>query len=572
MARMLPSFEREFKSDAERKIYGWFEKDPVAANWTVCHSFPLEKVDGHLQGEIDFLVFAPRLGIFSLEVKGGRVSRQDDGWHFVDRNNKETIKKRGPFEQASDGIHAIMDYIGHSFGFDSPYSRVLFGYGVMFPDILFDQQDPGWTQEEIFDSRDYEEVGKYLMSLAKFAAQKWEKTFNSSVVTKLPTEFQINAIVDKLRPFFDLHPLLTTMINGIEEQLVALTAEQYHVLDWMATNPRLLVTGGAGTGKTLLAIEEAIRFKDDNIAFFCFNSNLAAFLRKVIQEKVPGFKGYVGTIHSYLLGFIGKSGVSLPDSALLEPGFFDGPGLDLFRNAFEKSPVFFDRLIIDEAQDILTPVYLDLLSLILDCGLSQGKWSFFGDFSNQAIYRTFSEDIGAVDYLKQNYPLTEVTLTVNCRNSYEICHEIENDTRMIYRQRLHDKPSGIRVLKQCFSSADNEAKQIRQILAELQNKGISGKDIAILSPHAYENSSAINISQIKPYLGPGCDGPFFETIHSFKGLESKVVLLIDIKDYTVSRQLVYIGLSRARDVLYIFESAEAREEREILLIDNGKGQ
>jgi hypothetical protein len=42
-----------------------------------------------MYGEIDFLVLAPKLGVFALEVKGGRVRREDGVWYFTNRYGED---------------------------------------------------------------------------------------------------------------------------------------------------------------------------------------------------------------------------------------------------------------------------------------------------------------------------------------------------------------------------------------------------------------------------------------------------------------------------------------------------
>ena len=38
------------------------------------------------------MVIGPE-GVFCLEVKGGQVSRRDGMWSFVDRDDRETLKR-----------------------------------------------------------------------------------------------------------------------------------------------------------------------------------------------------------------------------------------------------------------------------------------------------------------------------------------------------------------------------------------------------------------------------------------------------------------------------------------------
>ena len=72
---MIPSvISPEIKSNAERKIFEWFRDDPDTEGWVVLHSLGIANHRTVLYGELDFFVIAPKLGVFALEVKGGRVS------------------------------------------------------------------------------------------------------------------------------------------------------------------------------------------------------------------------------------------------------------------------------------------------------------------------------------------------------------------------------------------------------------------------------------------------------------------------------------------------------------------
>lgn len=59
---------------------------------------------------------------------------------------------------------------------------------------------------------------------------------------------------------------------------------------------------------------------------------------------------------------------------------------------------------------------------------------------------------------------------------------------------------------------------------------------------------------IPPYLGEvKKDIPVYATIPGFKGLDSKVVILIDLEQVSAERfqKYLYIGCSRARSLLYV---------------------
>ena len=69
----------------------------------------------------------------------------------------------------------------------------------------------------------------------------------------------INAIAHYLRGDLDFIPTADAILDDVRKQLDQLTQEQRIVLDVLHDSARVLVDGGAGTGKTLLAIEAAQR-------------------------------------------------------------------------------------------------------------------------------------------------------------------------------------------------------------------------------------------------------------------------------------------------------------------------
>ena len=90
MSIMIPSvISPEVKSSAERKIFEWFRNAPGTGQWIVLHSLGITTHNKVIYGETDFLVIAPNLGIFALEVEGGVVVR---AWSSLFASNR----RRGP--------------------------------------------------------------------------------------------------------------------------------------------------------------------------------------------------------------------------------------------------------------------------------------------------------------------------------------------------------------------------------------------------------------------------------------------------------------------------------------------
>ena len=104
MARMFPErLPLQVDSPAERKLYGLF-KARLPGDYTVLHGVPWLSVSPHhgaQDGEADFVIGHPALGVLVLEVKGGAIRRDSatGEWYSRDQHGVEHEIK-DPFEQA----------------------------------------------------------------------------------------------------------------------------------------------------------------------------------------------------------------------------------------------------------------------------------------------------------------------------------------------------------------------------------------------------------------------------------------------------------------------------------------
>lgn len=152
-------------------------------------------------------------------------------------------------------------------------------------------------------------------------------------------------------------------------------------------------------------------------------------------------------------------------------------------------------------------------------------------------------------------------MRTNCRNTKYICDEIKNITGFDSGKEVWNKIAGLSVDHTVFTDEEEELLYLNQIISKLKNDGIEPGEITILSPKKRENSIISQVSEIKirNYSPETTDFITFSTIHAFKGLENKVVIMVDIESFE-QEQLMYVGLSRARIGLFILESKKARNE------------
>ena len=220
---MIPAKQlAEFESDAERKVYKKLERIDWPG-WVCLHSVFLAEHDYQRSGEIDFLLIGP-LGIFVLEIKGGRV-RVDEKhvWIHKNRWGQETRKSKSPFKQANENMHTLLGDLKAD-GFQCRDLRV--GYGVIFTDIIFDTKSTEWVSEQVLDVNSMKSQGEFETALEMHISY-WQKM---QVCPNLVLE-SIQEYVDYLRPRFDRIPTMRSRIDDISVHSTSLTKEQYRILD-----------------------------------------------------------------------------------------------------------------------------------------------------------------------------------------------------------------------------------------------------------------------------------------------------------------------------------------------------
>lgn len=567
MAIMMPArLVEATQSDAEKKLFKKI-KDELGDEWTVLHSLGLSIHHRKPWAEIDFVAVGPE-GIFCIEVKGGRVARREGDWHFTDRNEQTTVKKEGPFAQVGSASAALRAFITGSLERSSNW---VFGYAVAFPDIIFNVPGPDIVSEVIYDARDH--TASFATFVNRLATFWWGRLGGSS--TRLLAELtrvEADSVVQRLRKDFDLRPTMRLQLRTVGDEMIRLTGEQYRVLDGIADNARALVRGGAGTGKTMLAVEETRRRSEagESVLYCCFNRHLARRLRDVFS----GTTVTVRHLHGLMAELVGAAGLSskLPNAqdADLFSLFYPELALEAVLEHGVIGP--FDLLIIDEGQDLLREPYLDLLEVLLDGGLSDGAWRVFLD-SNQDIFS--GTEPASLERLLGANP-AQFRLLVNCRNTSSIA----TSTSLLSGIRLREicNIEGPDVEQLWWTDRNDQRRQLSRFLNRLFSDGVLAKDVVVLSVKTYENSCvspalnhvAFPIIDLRVREVP--DGSIgFCTVQGFKGLESDVVLLVDVDDLRslYASANLYVGASRARGLLGVFLSQGVKDDYRQRAFDYG---
>ena len=559
-AHMFPSvFPEHNNSSGEKKVFNYF-KQYAPDNWYILHSYRLPEHKRVIFGEADFVVIAPPYGIFILEIKSGGVGFDGTYWQFINRNHEITEKSRGPFEQAKEAMFEIKRIISDRFDNQYNEKNVLYYYGVIFTDednFPKDKliEDQPWCLHQNDGKNDYYSfiklLNKKFREQLKLQNKKIPEAFNDSDAAK---------IAKILRPIVDIVPPIKSFIDDTEQDIFELTQEQLECLDDIELNSQMLVFGAAGTGKTLIAIEDAKRsaLKNKKTGIFCFNSKLG----EEIQSQFDGIQNVeASSITKFLYKFLPDK-IDISSMNNTEKNHFFNEELPTLACKAINAPVF-DKIIIDEFQDICTAAYLAFFDKILKKGLCDGNFTFYGDFTRQAIFNKTS-DLSLLD----SYSIyAKKQLSVNCRNSMNVGNELVNisgfeDTK--YKLQI----PGEKVEFYTWKTSTEQTSKFDSIVRTLIDAKINPRDITVLAPITRNNSIIDNTDYSKNIIDYQVNATknkiTFSTIQSFKGLENKIIILIDITSYE-DKQLMYVAFSRARSKLIVLESVKAKEERNIFM-------
>lgn len=553
-----PYMGEEIKSNAERKMYDVLQELNLK-NACVLHSLGLPRHRSKIYGEIDFVVVCER-GVACLEIKGGRVECYDGQWTFIDRYGTERVKPEGPFAQVTGNMFSLRDILKKRFEGNPHMKNILMASGVVFPDITFHSDSQEIIPEIIYD-RTTEDISEYMNQVFDY----WQQRQHREPSKLSPSD--IREVVQFLRADFCFIPSLNDRLEQVEQKLVRLTAEQAQLMEALGMNDHLIVEGGAGTGKTLLAAEFARRQLEQGtrVLYLTYNKNLAHHVMRSLPET-DQLK--VVNIHALFGEYVPVDVEELQKdpqkyfAQILPERFYDYISEKQSTDP-DAADMQYDLLIMDEGQDILKPLYLYSLDCLLKGGLDHGKWAVFYD-EKQNIYNPEYQD--GMDILR-SYSHTKFRLFVNCRNTVQIGTYSAKASGVTFAEFMRE--NGEEVGKISYEDEKDFGGKIKEIMKTLREGKVSPGDITFLSPKKYQNSKLatlkLTVNELRDDFKPDPSVPVFATIQGFKGLDAKVVILCDVEALRreTFSQYIYLAGTRARTLLYIVGTKDFWEEHQV---------
>nr|WP_090339690.1 ATP-binding domain-containing protein [Mycolicibacterium malmesburyense]CRL68171.1 nuclease-like protein [Mycolicibacterium malmesburyense] len=492
-----------------------------------------QRVTDHLKDhEVDFVVGIEGAGIACLEVKGGEVWHDGVNWRQKRGGRECTIE---PVRQAREACYALRDYIEKDPRWTQGrlrWDHVVVLPNTELPDDFALSDCPRW---KVIDRNDLKDLdGKLRHVLVS-------QELNRPLLNRDGIDQIVTALSGRGLPQRDV--VARALDN--EDAADALTEHQAVILDATRLLNRIEVRGGAGSGKTFLAMEQARRLaqRGQRVALVCYSHGLASYLERITaawpRRQRPG---YVGEFHALGVQWGAPEG---PDESLRTEETVKFWEHDLPEQMAELATQLdtghrFDSIVVDEAQDFADSWWEPLLIALKDP--DEGGLYVFTDEGQRVFNRYGSPPV----------PLVPLILDHNLRNTRQIANAFQPLVDHPMRFLGGEGPAVEFVACSREDALDVGDDQIEALLEE----GWRPEDLALLTtgsrhPEQAERQKAGHKAYWDSFWD--ADQVFYGHVLGFKGLERRAVVLVvnDSSQFERSRERLYVGLSRARDRLVV---------------------
>lgn len=480
--------------------------------------------------ELDIAVAFDGGGVVVVEVKGGTVWADGGSWW---QKSSQGDRRISPVEQAMTVKHVLRDWVEASSAW-AGRRRVRWAHAVAFPDIVVDPQFdmPDCHRWMVIDRLDLDDIATRLRNIPELQDSDYRMLEVDDIVALH------GSLNGRFLPQRDSVLPVSEVVADHDAVAERLSAEQGVILDAIKLLERVEVRGGAGSGKTWLAVEQARRLTRDGqrVALLSYSRGLAAWMqRRIATFDADEQPAYVGTFHG-----LGKDW-GAPEGSDDDSDFWErrlpAQMVDLAR---EQSPVdLYDAIVIDEAQD-----FADAWWPVIESALrfEDGGLYVFTDEGQRIFSRFGSVPSG----------LIPLVLEQNLRNTKQISRTF---TSMAPHRMRPSSYEGVDV--RFVPCTNAEAVEVADDQVDvLLDAGWQPSDVALLTTQSRHPEHLNRADRgFAAYWDSfwDVDQVFYGTVLGFKGLERPAIVLAinDRHDMDRAKERLYVGLSRARDLLVV---------------------
>ncbi|KGI66858.1 NERD domain-containing protein [Mycolicibacterium rufum] len=494
---------------------------------------PGKRVTDHLKDhEIDFFVAIEGAGIVCIEVKGGEVWHDGETWRIKRRGH---VRKIDPVRQAREACYALRDFVEKDPRWTQ--GRLRWDHVVVLPntDLPDDFALPDCPRWKVIDRTDLADIVAKLRGVLQ--AQELDRPLLSRAgIAELNESLSGRGL-----------PQRSVVARALENEDAAdvLTEHQSVILDAIRLLRRVEIRGGAGSGKTFLAMEQARRLARDGqrVALVCYSHGLASYLERITatwnRRQQPA---YVGEFHDLGKTWGAPAG---PDESLRTDQTVQFWERDLPAQMTDLATQLdpghrFDAIVVDEAQDFADAWWDPLLAALRDD--ETGGLYVFTDEGQRVFHRHGSPPV----------PLVPLVLDHNLRNTRQIANAFQPLVDHPMRFLGGEGPA----VKYVACSREDAMDAGDDEVDALLEQGWRPEDVALLTtgsrhPEQRERQAAGNAAYWDSFWD--AEQVFYGHVLGFKGLERRAVVLVVNEEsaFERSRERLYVGLSRARDQLVV---------------------
>ena len=482
----LTDIDKYANSDAERRLAHLLKSIEGPTDAVAFHSVKLRSHAYKQQAESDFVVLWKGV-VVVVEVKGGGVKRHDGVWYSIDRRGDWHRLTSSPMEQAQSAMYALRDILREEGLGWFAHEAIVITPDIDAPPHSVEWQPTHWLAREDMN------IAALTSALDTVVAKR----------RKAPVGVKIARNEDlRVRLFgeFTRMPVIDAQRGAVLEEQNRATDEQARILASLARNQRMMVLGGAGTGKSLVLVEAAK------------------------QEANAG--------RSVLITFRSPALASFFTPRIAERA------IDILSFDELKDERTYDVVLIDEAQDLMTADEMDRLDTFIAGGRSGGRWRMFLDPNNQShVDGRFDKDV--YDLVAAEAPSFD--LNRNVRNTKAIVHVVQEylgadvgDPGIVHGEKVQWH----------WSDGAADVEEATEVAYRLIAEGARKAEIWIISA----------TSDLAPMSTPG--GLTVTSPRYAKGLEAEHVIVCDLPESFDDAGVAafYVAVTRARVSLHIIAS------------------
>ena len=516
-----------FKNPGERKVFESLvsllsEDDAILAN--------LEMSDPEAGDiEIDLVLLLKDYGCMVIEVKGAHITYDYGSWIQSDPSGSHEIDPAG---QAKRNLYSLRNYITNRWSLGS----LRCDWMVAFPHSnIVDVRDPLLPISKVIQKDGL-----------PYGMRQIQTVLNTLRKSALPAfDGWVDVAVKILTPLAAQDADREGVLGNNYEFIRGLTHERVLILDQLEDNNRYYVKGPAGSGKTWLAYEQARRWTKQGlkVGIVAYNRGLISYMINKNSEAPEEEEiAWVSTFHEYAISMGTTAG---------DPQYY-GEEVDRYReDLIAKATALsddlkFDAWVVDEAQDFM-PSWWETLKISLRDPIN-GKMALFGD-DRQLIFGSRTEPAGF---------LASLRLKENLRNSQQIARAVE---KFLDKPTIARGPHAFEI--EYVEVTDGDTFDVADdVVANLTDKEYwhPGEIALLTTKHKHPEHERQTTHDRDGHWSSlwTNEDVFYCTVGGFKGLERPVVVLaIDgFHDDSKKNDVLYVGMSRARDKLVVVASKE----------------